>query len=62
MAKKYAADAVSCPADGSMVHSLVYMGHYREEGQSRRSLEYRCNNCGEFIKKADLQKETQYVS
>lgn len=60
MAKVYAEDPVKCIAEGRIVHDLVYMGTKTDAGGvKKRSLEYRCAACGEFVTKSDLQGATQ---
>ena len=62
MGKNYAADAVKCDAEGRTTHTLVYSGTaVLADGRKQRSHEYRCSECGEFIRKEDLQEETQYA-
>lgn len=58
MAKTYAVSPTECPTEGRRFHSLVYQGKVTRDGRLQRSLEYRCDACGEFISKADLQEAT----
>lgn len=62
LAKIYAKDAVKCEAEGRTTHALVYSGTaVLADGRKQRSHEYRCSACGEFIRKEDLQEQTQYA-
>lgn len=56
--KTYAKSPTDCITEGWTFHELVYQGKVTKDGRLQRSLEYRCNSCGEFITKLDLQEAT----
>lgn len=58
MPKTYAKSAASCTKNDGGFHVLVYQGKTMLNGRLQRSLEYRCDLCGEFITKPDLQEAT----
>lgn len=58
MAKVYADSPTECTTEGIRFHQMVYMGKAMVDGRLQRSQEYRCTECGEFIKKQSLQEAT----
>lgn len=58
MPKVYSKSATECPTEGQKFHVLVYQGKVTKDGRLQRSLEYRCETCGEYIPKAALQEAT----
>jgi len=58
MAKEYALSPTDCTTEGFRFHVMTYMGKTMVDGRLQRSQEYRCDNCGEFIRKSDLQEAT----
>jgi len=58
MPKVYADSPTDCTTEGQRFHILIYGGKTMVNGRLQRSQEYRCESCGEHIKKQDLQEAT----
>jgi len=58
MRKTYAESPTDCITEGQRFHDLVYQGKVTRDGRLQRSQEYRCETCGQYITKADLQEAT----
>ena len=58
MPKQYADIPTECSSKDVGFHDLVYQGKTTQNGRLQRSLEYRCQACGQFITKAALQEAT----
>jgi len=56
----YSKSPIECtvPAEGRSAHVLVYQGKTMVNGRLQRSQEYRCDACGQFIRKDKLQEAT----
>jgi len=58
MRKVFAESPTDCTTEGQRFHTLVYGGKAMRDGRLQRSQEYRCEACGEYITKSDLQEAT----